>query len=99
MTELRSLAHGRHDRSLLTRIGSIILVTAATVGVVAVAVSANVVEHQQFLALTKRAELVAAMQTDALANPIWEIAARTRPGDPRRLGVRAGLQRTDGGVR
>ena len=77
MTELRSLAHGRHDRSLLTRIGSIILVTAATVGVVAVAVSANVGEHQQLLALTKRAELGAAMQTDALANPIWEIDDRT----------------------
>ncbi|MDQ2105561.1 SpoIIE family protein phosphatase [Azospirillum isscasi] len=76
MTELRSLAHGRRDRSLLTRIGSIILVTAAAVGVVAVAVSANVVEHQQFSALTRRAELVAAMQTDALANPIWEIDDR-----------------------
>ncbi|QCO14204.1 HAMP domain-containing protein [Azospirillum brasilense] len=76
MTELRSLAVGRHDRSLLTRIGSVILVTAAAVGMVAVAVSANIVEHQQVSALTKRAQLVAAMQTDALANPIWEIDDR-----------------------
>nr|WP_211108848.1 SpoIIE family protein phosphatase [Azospirillum baldaniorum] len=73
---MRSLAVGRRDRSLLTRIGSVILVTAAAVGMVAVAVSANIVEHQQVSALTKRAQLVAAMQTDALANPIWEIDDR-----------------------
>ena len=76
MTGIRTFAVGRRDRSLLTRIGAIIVVTAATVGVIAVGVSAQLVERQQNHALLRRAELVAALQTDALAGPLWEIDDR-----------------------
>ena len=76
MSGVRTLAIGRRDRSLLTRIGAIIVATAATVGVIAVGVSAQLVERQQQQALLRRAELVAALQTDALAGPLWEIDDR-----------------------
>ncbi|WP_448203418.1 SpoIIE family protein phosphatase [Azospirillum sp. sgz302134] len=76
MTAPRSLPEQRRGRSLLTRVGATIMVTAVTVGVIAVGVSASVVGRQQEQALVRRAELVAAMQADALAAPVWEFDER-----------------------
>lgn len=62
--------------SLLTRVGAIILVTTVTVGVLAVAILAQMVAEQRRNDLLRRAELVAATQADALSGPVWELDAR-----------------------
>ncbi len=77
MSVLRGLTVERSNRTVLARVGGIIVLTATIVGVIAVAVSAGIVERQQKQALIRRAELVAAMQTDALAGPLWEIDERS----------------------
>lgn len=77
MTDAPQTGGGRRGRSLLTRIGAIVLATVVAVGTIAVAFSARIVERQQLQALLRRAELVAAMQADALSGPVWELDART----------------------
>lgn len=76
-TALPSPTVRRSGRSLVTRIGAIILVTAALVGAIAVAVSERMVEDQQQQALLRRATLVGALQADALSGPVWELDARS----------------------
>lgn len=63
--------------SLVTRVGAITLVTTVTVGLLAVAVLAQMVGEQRRHDLMRRAELVAATQADALSGPVWELDART----------------------
>lgn len=66
--------------SLLTRINVIILSTTVIVGVMALAVSVEVTETQQTDSLMRRAELVAALHADSLAEPVWELNDRMVQG-------------------
>lgn len=62
--------------SLLTRINGIILLTTAVVGIVAVVLSVQFTQSAQGEKLRRRAELVTALQADALAAPVWEFNHR-----------------------
>lgn len=66
--------------SLLTRINAIILSTTVIVGVLAIAISVQVTESQQTDSLMRRAELVAALHADSLAEPVWELNDRMAQG-------------------
>lgn len=63
---------GSH-RSLYARVILLIVMAATLVGVVAIAVAAQLAAQQTEAALLRRAGLVATLEADALARPLWEL--------------------------
>ncbi|WP_109447413.1 SpoIIE family protein phosphatase [Azospirillum sp. TSH64] len=63
--------------SLLARVAGAILLTTASIGTIAMLLSAQIVEGQRHQDLLRRAELVAATQADALSGFVWEMDNRS----------------------